>query len=95
MCFICAYMYVCSYTAAIQYYEQTHAVYNAAWVVSDSYIVSYVDRSLLPFLNFLKLLVNTENIYTQCNDFIDVANLEYFEQYNFHNHHAIGMGGRY
>ena len=53
--------YVCSYPAAIL---QTHAVYNAAWVVSDSYIASYLFpyflcQSLLPFLNskFFKTLL--------------------------------------
>ena len=56
-------MYVYSYPAAISILEQTHAVYNAAWVVSDSYIASYLFtyflcQSLLSFLNsiFLKLL---------------------------------------
>ena len=44
MCFVCACI-VCIYPATIL--EQTHAVYNAAWVVSDSYIASYVLVSLL------------------------------------------------
>ena len=57
-------MYVRSYPTAISILEQTHAVYNAAWVVSDNYIASYLFpyflcRSLLPFLNsiFKKNLV--------------------------------------
>ena len=35
---------MCSYLAADSILEQTHAVYNAACVVSDSYIASYLDK---------------------------------------------------
>ena len=48
--------YVCMYIATkLPYLEQTHAVYNAAWVVSDSYIFQllvslFLCRSLPPFL---------------------------------------------
>ena len=59
------YIYVAMYQAAILYLSR-HMQYtmNAAWVVSDSYIASYLFpyflcRSLLPFLNskFFKTLV--------------------------------------
>ena len=35
-------MYVASYPATNSILEQTNALYNAAWVVSDSYIASYL-----------------------------------------------------
>ena len=38
MYFICACMYVCSNPVAIL--EQTYAVYNAAWVVSQNFYTS-------------------------------------------------------
>ena len=49
---------MCSYLAADCILEQTHAVYNAAWVVSDSYIASYLFpyflcQSLLLFLTLV------------------------------------------
>ena len=45
------------YVATQLQLEQTHAVYNAAQVVSDSYIASYLFpyslcQSLLPFFKF-------------------------------------------
>ena len=44
--------------------EQTHAVYNAAWVVSDSYIASYVLISL--FLCRSLLLLEIQNFLNSC-----------------------------
>ena len=61
MYFICACMYVAT---QLQFYTSADTC-NAAWVVSDSYIASYLFpyflcQFLLPFLkfNFLKLLYN-------------------------------------
>ena len=64
-----SFVHVCTYVATVascnSILEQTHAVYNAAWVLSDSYIANYLFpyflcRSLLPFLNskfFITLVV--------------------------------------
>ena len=64
-------MYVCSNPTAIL--EQTHAVYNAAWVVSDSYIASY----LFPYFlcqSLLSLLNLNDKIVSYYDDYIKITN---------------------
>ena len=55
-------MYVCSYPAAIL--EQTHAVYNAAWVVSDSYI-GFLTFMLIP-TSLFKFKILNSCLFTFC-----------------------------